>query len=331
MAQLQEPPQQESEPEVRGLEDQQLEELLHQNRRVIEAGDRLHTRQDVYNIRLNDTFTIDNLIEQLRNIYNRQHRAFKVNLSFSFVLRNVETGELRFFYASTNTNLLSSPMLVHNEQTFRDFIEVLRTLDVLEWVRNQRPNSKWTFYRLIQALVTLTRLNVPVGAPVVLPHYIARHESIISLLSNRHTGEPYRDNLCFFRCLALQAGEGESSLERATTAYFERYIAETSQAREDFCGVDLTELGVVEELFAVSIYVYSIDEHNQAVCIRRSVKQFSSMHVNLYENHFGFIKDIQSYSNCFICTKCDKNLFKALCTVSPRTNVHRQREAQVSW
>jgi hypothetical protein len=177
---------------------------------------------------------------------------------------------------------------------------------MLEWVRNQRPNSKWVFYRLIQAMVTLTRLNVPVGASVELPCYIARNQSIVSLTNSRHTGEPYRDNLCLFRCLALQAGEGESSLERAATAYFERYIVETSQAREDFCGVDLTELILVEELFSVSIYVYSLDEHNQAVCIWRSVKQFPSMYINLYEKHFSFIKDIQSYSNCFVCKKCDK-------------------------
>ena len=56
----------------------------------------------------------------------------------------------------------------------------------------------------------------------------------------------------------------------------------------------------------MSIYVYSLDEHNQAVCIRRSVQQFPSMYINLYENHFSFIKDFQSYSNCFVCKKCDK-------------------------
>ena len=180
--------------------------MLHQHRQVIEAEDNFHIRQDVYNIRLHDGFTVDNLLAELRNIYNRQRSAFKINLNFSFVLRNVETGELRFFYASNNTNLLSIPMLVHNERTFRDVIEVIRTLDVLEWVRNQRPNSKWVFYRLIQAMVTLTRLNVPVGASVELPCYIARNQAIVSLTNSRHTGEPYRDNLCLFRCLALQAG-----------------------------------------------------------------------------------------------------------------------------
>lgn len=60
----------------------------------------------------------------------------------------------------------------------------------------------------------------------------------------------------------------------------------------------------------MSIYVYSIDECNQATCtcVQRSVKQYPCMNVNLYENHFSFINDIQSYiySNCFVCTKCDK-------------------------
>ena len=108
----------------------------------------------------------------------------------------------------------------------------------------------------------------------------------MALTHNRRTGEPYRDNLCLFRCLALQAGEGERSVEGAAKANFERYVAETSQPRKDFCEVDLDDLSSVEELFSVSVYVYSIDEHNQAVCIRRSIKQFPCMYVNLYENHF---------------------------------------------
>ena len=83
---------QDSEPDVQEIRDQQLEELLHRHRQVIEAEDHFHIRQDVYNIRLHDGFTVDNLIAELRNIYNRQRSAFKVNLNFSFVLRNVEMG-----------------------------------------------------------------------------------------------------------------------------------------------------------------------------------------------------------------------------------------------
>ena len=85
---------------------------------------------------------------------------------------------------------------VHDDHSFRDFIEVLRTLDVLEWVRNQRPNSKCFFHCLIQAQVTVTRIN----APVELPSYISNNQSIIGLTKSRKTGESYRDNLFLFRC-----------------------------------------------------------------------------------------------------------------------------------
>ena len=170
-------------------EDQQLEALFHRYRQVIEADDQMHNRQDIYNVRVNDSFTMDSFANTLRGIYQRQRSSFKINLSFSFVLRNIETGELRFFYASNNTNVLDKPMLVHNDITFSQFIDVLRTLDVLEWVRNQRPNSKWVFFKLVQTLVTVTRLNFPIGAPVDLPPYILSNPSIIALANNRHSGE----------------------------------------------------------------------------------------------------------------------------------------------
>ena len=287
-------------------EDQRLEALLHRHRQVIEADDQMHNRQDIYNVRVNDSFTMDSFANTLRGIYQRQRSSFKINLSFSFVLRNIETGELRFFYASNNTNVLDKPMLVHNDITFSQFIDVLRTLDVLEWVRNQRPNSKWVFFKLVQTLVTVTRLNFPIGAPVDLPPYILSNPSIIALANNRHSGEPYIDNLCLFRCLALHQGEGECSLERVTKALFDQYLQETSMVREDFDGVDLSELCFVEECFEVAIHLYSIDETGQAISVRRSVKEFRPMYVNLYDDHCSYITSINGFSQAFVCWKCDK-------------------------
>ena len=65
--------------------------LLLRYRAVINSPDRLHRRQDVLNI-VGLTFNIDHFISKLRAIYLRQHTAFKINLSFSFVLRNIESG-----------------------------------------------------------------------------------------------------------------------------------------------------------------------------------------------------------------------------------------------
>ena len=285
-------------------QDAELGELLRRYEPLINVGHRIHPRQAIYNFRVDDNFVFDQLVDELRNIYRS---AFKINLNFSFVLRNIETGELRFFYASNNTSMLDRPMLIHDNASFRDFLEVLRTLDILEWVRNQRPNSKWVFLKLVQTLVTVTRLNFPIGCSgIELPHYITVNEAIVSVVRDRHSGEAYDDNLCLFRCLALHQGEGERHFRRATDANFELYLQEISLAPEDFDGVDVSDLYIAEELFQVSIVVYSIDENGQAFCIRRSAKDFPQMYVNLYENHFSFIRDIKAYCDCFVCSKCDK-------------------------
>ena len=232
---------------------------------------------------------MDSFTNILRGIYQRQRSSFKINLSFSFVLRNIETGELRFFYASNNTNVLDS----------------LWMLDVLEWVRNQRPNSKWVFFKLVQTLVTVTRLNFPIGAPVDLPPYILSNPSIIALANNRHSEEPYIDKLCLFRCLALHQGEGHCRLERVTKALFNQYLQETSMVREDVDGVDLSELCFVEECFEIAIHMYSIEESGQAISVRRSVKKFRPMYVNLYDDYFSYITSINGFSQAFVCWKCD--------------------------
>ena len=45
--------------------EEELQDLLNQHRNVINAEDHLHPRQDVYNIRVSETFTFDNLVNRL--------------------------------------------------------------------------------------------------------------------------------------------------------------------------------------------------------------------------------------------------------------------------
>jgi hypothetical protein len=42
----------------------------------------------------------------VRRIFKQQTTAFKINLSFGFILRNVETGELRYYHSSQNNSRL---------------------------------------------------------------------------------------------------------------------------------------------------------------------------------------------------------------------------------
>ena len=68
--------------------------------------------QSTYNIRLTDLNTTS--LHTLWNIFKTQSSAFKINLSFGFILRNKISGELRYFHSSKNVSgrFLDAPHLI---------------------------------------------------------------------------------------------------------------------------------------------------------------------------------------------------------------------------
>ena len=99
--------------------------------------------QDWYNFRLS-TISLASLREQLSRIFADQPIVFKVNFALGFILRNTETGTLQYHHPSANNNLvLEQPFLVANAEDLDRLYEEIRNIDYLEWVRQQRPNSKW--------------------------------------------------------------------------------------------------------------------------------------------------------------------------------------------
>ena len=57
--------------------------------------------QDRYNFTLNDVMS-STFPENERNIFTQQTWAFRINVLLGFILRNVETGELRYYHHSQN-------------------------------------------------------------------------------------------------------------------------------------------------------------------------------------------------------------------------------------
>ena len=85
--------------------------------------------------------------------------------------------------------------------------EALQNLDVFEWARQQRPNSKWVVVDITNATFYVTKLrDHPIGRSVRLPKYVLENRAIVSLDCDKNTGLPYEDKLCFFRRLALHKG-----------------------------------------------------------------------------------------------------------------------------
>lgn len=79
--------------------------------------------QDRYNFNLNDI----SFPEMVRNIFTQQTSAFRINVSFGYILRNVETGELRYYHPSQhNARFFDFPHQVRNEEDLDNFLDDLR-------------------------------------------------------------------------------------------------------------------------------------------------------------------------------------------------------------
>ncbi len=90
-----------------------------------------------------------------------------------------------------------------------------------------------------------------------------------------------------------------------------------------FQGIQMKQLPDVEKLFQVNVMVYSLekvekdiddddddDEEEEtpdvtAVLVRRSLCHFgSTIYLNLYEDHFSYIKSMPRYSKSYQCSRC---------------------------
>ena len=204
------------------MANQSLCDLYQKHWKKIKDSSKKGKIRDTHNFRL---LSLESayIAELVKGIFDKQKNIFKINVAFGFVLKNNETGELKYHYSSSNTRVLTAPFFVQNREDFLSFLEKLLQQDPLEYARLQRPNSKWVVDLVTNMTLYIFRIpNHPIGAKnIELPAYIQGNQAIISLTHDRNNkGKPYRDNLCFFRCLALHYGEHRNGLVNKTKELF---------------------------------------------------------------------------------------------------------------
>ena len=263
--------------------------------------------QTRYNHRLTSLDTRD-LHDQLFLLFEEQTTAFKVNVSFGFILKQKATSRLRYYHSSNNCcgRYLEEPSLITNRADFDRFLARIQESDILQWAVAQRPNSDWVCEHVTNATFFLNRIvDHPIGCVGInLPDYVKNNKAIVGLEKDEH-GAIYNDNLCLFRCLALHLG-------REAAALYPEY---TDTSVHDFAGVTLDDLHKVESKFKTHVVVYQLVEidngKTMAELVRRSPAQYQeTTYLNLYEAHFSYIKDIRMYSHSYKCSKCEQALWK---------------------
>ena len=122
--------------------------------------------QDLYNYRLN-SMDMSEFGTYVQRIFQDQTTVFKLNLSFGFVLFNNETEQMQYHHSSANNNrVFDSPFQIHNREDLDQVRTALENMDVFEWAKQHRPNSKWVVMDITNARLLFPLLG---SAPWLSP------------------------------------------------------------------------------------------------------------------------------------------------------------------
>ncbi|KAL5252197.1 hypothetical protein ACHWQZ_G015102 [Mnemiopsis leidyi] len=252
----------------------------------------------------------DEIGDYVTKIFHGQTTSFKISISLSYILLNQETQELEFYYASQNNQkLLESPHFIGNLLDLSNLKRKLLSIDLKTHVAY--PNSRFVFRKATNVEFYVTHLyNTPIGTSIALPTHLKNNKGLITLINSRHTGRPFNDNLCFFRCLALHRGAHVCRLETQTKELFKLFCEKVAITPSEFEGITLGQLESLSQLFDVGVHVYKRDEDGRCELVYRSLKQDNVMNLNLFGNHFSLTKDFGKYSTSYLCFRCKKSFNK---------------------
>ena len=138
------------------------------------------------------------------------------------------------------------------------------------------------------------------------------------------------------RCMALWSGCHAHNFTKTVDHYFHEYKGPNADPKH-FTGVTLAELPDIEKKFEVNINVYELAEEEVtpqenpeenpeekadgteaesqesgqrrvvAKVVQRSHRRYTeTMNLNIYQDHFSYIRDMDAYCKSYACRKCGK-------------------------
>ena len=155
-----------------------------------------------YAVETHNETTVNEKFDQL---FKNLKCATKVNLAFGSILKNIDDGGFRYFYAHEKSTRLDRSKLLCTYDGLAKLKKFLKKPDGVESCSREKMNKNWTFYKLSHLTVFAALLNdVPMGCKdAVLRKLLLRKGTFNCLTLEKNTRQPYNDNLCLFRALAL--------------------------------------------------------------------------------------------------------------------------------
>ncbi len=159
----------------------------------------------IINEHIGPEYTYKELNDLILNEYTQQRNSFKVNLGFGYILYNTVKDEYKYHYVSQNNMLFENAITIKNRDDVSNLLNHIISLDLPTNYYLKKPSSSWVLAGLTNIeMIIIQMKHVPIGHPPVLPDYIKNSHAMYSLVRHESKSYAYKDNKCFFRCLALQ-------------------------------------------------------------------------------------------------------------------------------
>ena len=207
--------------------------------------------QNIYNIFYHRDFK--NLVETIaERIMIHQNNRFKINYSLAYILKNIDTEELRYHHSSyNNAQMLVIALLISNRKDLMDFLNVLAEESFYDGL--SRPDTKWNIVQISDITFYANNLkDAPLGARTPFPDHIKNNRGIVNVSGD--------NNLCFFRCRAVHRSGDRQWYERKAKKLLNNYCMHFNIVPNTFVGVNLSNFVDLEDFFKINLVAYELEE-----------------------------------------------------------------------
>ena len=136
-----------SSPLFDGIDDERLKEELRACQNFLVDSEFERERHNVFNYAV-ETLNTDIVNDKIDHFFNNLKCAAKGNLAFGFILKNLENGSYRYFYAHENSTLLDRSQFVCTKDDLTKLKNIVNQTDLIKSCTRERMNTKWKFYKL---------------------------------------------------------------------------------------------------------------------------------------------------------------------------------------
>ena len=139
---------------VGNVNDQSLRKELESCKHFLTDTEMESGRNRVLNFAMS-SFDMTLLNDKLDYVFGELKCSAKINLAFGFVLKDIEDGMCKYFYAHENNTNIEWAKLVCAQADMTNLKVRMQKLDIVDLCTRERANTIWKFYKLTNLTILL--------------------------------------------------------------------------------------------------------------------------------------------------------------------------------